>query len=192
MNTRPADFSAAQAATSLTQFRSASPLVHCLTNDVVQSFTANVLLALNASPAMVVDPEEAAQFSLIADALLINVGTLEHRRADAMRFAVNSAYQVGTMVAVTGVLDYVTDGERDMAVTGGDSMMTRVVGTGCALSAVAAGFCSLEGDRLSHVVAACYVMAFAGQQAASVSQGTGSFILNFLDRIYTLRAEDLV
>ncbi|MEI7107958.1 hydroxyethylthiazole kinase [Pectobacterium versatile] len=263
MNTRPADFSAAQAATSLTQFRSASPLVHCLTNDVVQSFTANVLLALNASPAMVVDPEEAAQFSVVADALLINVGTLERTRAEAMRAAVNSAYQagtpwvldpvavggltfrsefcrellawkpaairgnaseimalaglaaqgrgvdsandslaalpaarelarqVGTIVAVTGVVDYVTDGERDIAVTVGDSMMTRVVGTGCALSAVVAGFCSLEGDCLSHVAAACYVMALAGQQAASASQGTGSFIPNFLDRLYTLRAEDL-
>ncbi|KHS84136.1 hydroxyethylthiazole kinase [Pectobacterium carotovorum] len=263
MNTRPADFSAAQAATSLTQFRSASPLVHCLTNDVVQSFTANVLLALNASPAMVVDPEEAAQFSAVADALLINVGTLERTRAEAMRAAINSAHQagtpwvldpvavggltfrsefcrellawrptairgnaseimalaglaaqgrgvdsaddslaalpaarelarqVGTIVAVTGVVDYVTDGERDIAVTGGDSMMTRVVGTGCALSAVVAGFCALEGDRLSHVAAACYVMALAGQQAASTSQGTGSFIPNFLDRLYTLRAEDL-
>lgn len=263
MNTRPTDFSAAQAATSLTQFRSAAPLVHCLTNDVVQSFTANVLLALNASPAMVVDPEEAAQFSAVADALLINVGTLERTRADAMRAAVNSAHQartpwvldpvavggltfrtefcrellarkpaairgnaseimalagltaqgrgvdstddslaalpaarelarqVGTIVAVTGVVDYVTDGERDIAVSGGDSMMTRVVGTGCALSAVVAGFCALEGDRLSHVAAVCYVMALAGQQAASVSQGPGSFIPHFLDRLYTLRAEDL-
>ncbi|BES85690.1 hydroxyethylthiazole kinase [Pectobacterium araliae] len=263
MNTRPADFSAAQAAISLTQFHSASPLVHCLTNDVVQSFTANVLLALNASPAMVVDPDEAAQFSAVADALLINVGTLERSRADAMRAAVKSAHQVdtpwvldpvavggltfrtefcrelltwkptairgnaseimalaglaaqgrgvdsaddslaalpaarelarqvGTIVAVTGVVDYVTDGERDIAVTGGDSMMTRVVGTGCALSAVVAGFSSLDGDRLSHVAAACYVMALAGQQAASASQGTGSFIPHFLDRLYTLRAEEL-
>ncbi|MDQ5891762.1 MAG: hydroxyethylthiazole kinase [Pseudomonadota bacterium] len=60
MNTRPADFSAAQAVTSLTQFRSASPT-------------------------MVVDPEEAAQFSVVADALLINGGTLERTRAEAMR-----------------------------------------------------------------------------------------------------------
>jgi hydroxyethylthiazole kinase len=32
------------------------PLVHCMTNDVVQTFTANVLLAVGASPAMVIDP----------------------------------------------------------------------------------------------------------------------------------------
>lgn len=33
----------------LHQFRTRSPLTHCMTNDVVQTFTANVLLALGAS-----------------------------------------------------------------------------------------------------------------------------------------------
>ena len=68
-----------------------APLVHCMTNDVVQTFTANVLLALGASPAMVIDAGEAAQFSAIASAVLINVGTLTQPRAQAMRAAVESA-----------------------------------------------------------------------------------------------------
>ena len=58
-----------------------------MTNDVVQTFTANVLLAIGASPAMVIDPDEASQFAAIADALLINVGTLTVERAAAMRAA---------------------------------------------------------------------------------------------------------
>lgn len=60
----------------LHHFRTRSPLTHCMTNDVVQTFTANVLLALGASPAMVIEAEEAEQFAGMADALLINVGTL--------------------------------------------------------------------------------------------------------------------
>ncbi len=72
-------------------FRTSSPLVHCMTNDVVQTFTANVLLAIGASPAMVIDPTEAVQFAAIADALLINVGTLTAERANAMRAAAQSA-----------------------------------------------------------------------------------------------------
>ena len=43
----------------LHHFRTRSPLTHCMTNDVVQTFTANVLLALGASPAMVIEAEEA-------------------------------------------------------------------------------------------------------------------------------------
>ncbi|MFP1824301.1 hydroxyethylthiazole kinase [Lonsdalea quercina] len=54
MNTRPVPFPSALAADSLKHFHRRPPLIHCLTNDVVQSFTANVLLALGASPAMVV------------------------------------------------------------------------------------------------------------------------------------------
>ena len=61
-----------------------------MTNDVVQTFTANVLLAIGASPAMVIDPDEASQFAAIADALLINVGTLTVERAAAMRGAARS------------------------------------------------------------------------------------------------------
>ncbi len=38
------------AALTLQKFHTLSPLTHCMTNDVVQTFTANTLLALGASP----------------------------------------------------------------------------------------------------------------------------------------------
>lgn len=168
--------------------RAHSPLVHCMTNDVVQTFTANVLLAVGASPAMVIDPREAAQFAAIADALLINVGTLTEDRAVAMRAAVEHARQAGKPwtldpVAVTGEVDYVTDGERVLSVAGGNPLMTRVVGTGCALSAVVAASAALPGDRLENVAAACGLMKQAGEIAARQG-GPGSFIPAFLDALY--------
>lgn len=263
MNIRPSVFPGAIAANSLQQLRHSSPLVHCLTNDVVQSFTANVLLALGASPAMVVDPAEAAQFSTIADALLVNVGTLTHPHADAMIAAIHAANQAGkpwvldpvavgglnwrtefcldiirlrpaairgnaseiralsglsasgrgvdsgddsfsalpaaqelarktgAIVAVTGETDYVTDGDRCWAVPGGHPMMTRVVGTGCALSAVVAAFVALPGDLLDHVATACRVVSCAGERACAVAKGPGSFTPEFLDNLYLLNGEAL-
>ena len=68
------------------------PLVHCMTNDVVQEFTANALLASGVSPAMVIAKEESAQFSQIADALLVNVGTLTPERFESMRQACEVAH----------------------------------------------------------------------------------------------------
>lgn len=91
MTNQPQHLSGAFVATTLTHFQQRAPLVHCMTNDVVQAFTANVLLALNASPAMVIDAEEAAIFSPLADALLINVGTLTRDRIPAMRAAIAAA-----------------------------------------------------------------------------------------------------
>lgn len=55
--------------------RARSPLVQCITNTVVQNVTANVLLALGASAAMVDVPTEAGPFAEVADALLVNTGT---------------------------------------------------------------------------------------------------------------------
>lgn len=242
----------------LQQLKSASPLVHCMTNDVVQTFTANVLLALGCSPAMVIEPEEAEQFAAIASGLLINVGTLTAPRQHAMRLAVQSANaankpwvldpvavgalsfrtqfcqelltlkpaairgnaseimalageslggrgvdslnitsdalpaaqllarKTATIVAISGEVDYITDGARTIAVIGGHPLMTRVVGTGCALSAVVGAFCTLTGDRLQHVATACALMKQAGETATRQCHGTGSFIPEFLDAIYQL------
>lgn len=55
--------SGVDAARHLELLRTARPLVHCLTNEVVQEITANVLLAAGASPAMVVAEEEAGFFA---------------------------------------------------------------------------------------------------------------------------------
>ncbi|MBV5333673.1 hydroxyethylthiazole kinase, partial [bacterium] len=72
VNTLPIDI----VADELARLRATNPLVHLLTNEVVQEITANVLLAVGASPAMIVAEEEAAAFAAISGALLINVGTL--------------------------------------------------------------------------------------------------------------------
>ncbi|EKT54180.1 hydroxyethylthiazole kinase [Providencia burhodogranariea] len=237
------------------QFIKHSPLIHCMTNDVVQTFTANILLALGCSPAMVIDPEEAEQFAAIADGLLINVGTLTAEQRSAMCRAVHSAItarktwvldpvavgaltfrtsfchelltleptairgnaseimalarvshggrgvdslnttndalpaaqslarQIKTIVVISGEIDYVTDGERTIALSGGDFIMTRVVGTGCGLSAVVAASCALPGDRLKNIAGACAIMKQAGQTAKQKCRGTGSFIPEFLDAL---------
>ena len=103
--------------------------------------------------------------------------------AAALPAAQALARQINTIVAVTGEVDYVTDGQRTRAVTGGDRLMTRVVGTGCALSAVVAASTAMPGDRLENVAAACGLMKQAGGAAAH-GRGPGSFTPAFLDALY--------
>ena len=74
-------------ADELARLRSVNPLVHLLTNEVVQEITANVLLAAGAAPAMIVAEEEAAAFVAISGALLVNVGTLYPARLAVMQQA---------------------------------------------------------------------------------------------------------
>jgi len=78
------------------QVKQQRPLVHCITNDVVQNFTANVLLAIGASPAMVVAKQEVEDFVTIASSLLINIGTIDEHSANSMLLAAAKAEQTQT------------------------------------------------------------------------------------------------
>jgi hydroxyethylthiazole kinase len=53
------------------------PLIHLLTNTVVENFTANAMLALGASPLCTHDPLDTKECALRADAILINIGTYD-------------------------------------------------------------------------------------------------------------------
>jgi hydroxyethylthiazole kinase len=84
-----------EVAQDLATLRRGAPLTHCITNLVADNFTANVLLAVGASPAMVIAPEEAGGFAGIAHALLVNVGTITAADAQAMHLAAAAARSAG-------------------------------------------------------------------------------------------------
>ena len=250
-------------ASELARLRATNPLVHLLTNEVVQEITANVLLAAGASPAMIVAEEEVASFAAISGALLVNVGTLYPARLAAMKQAVAAANRAGVpwsldpvaagvldyrtqacreflkcrpaairgnaseilalagfsgggrgvdttagsdsalaaadqlaratgaVVAVTGETDFITDGDSTWATPWGHPLMTRVVGTGCALSALVAAFTAQAPSRLNAVAAACAMAGLCGARAVASSRGPGSFKVDFLDALYLLTPEKL-
>ena len=80
---------------ALQDLRARRPLVHNITNYVAMSISANVLLALGASPAMVHAVEEVEDFVAISDALCVNIGTLSPPWVDAMHAAVAKAKTLG-------------------------------------------------------------------------------------------------
>lgn len=76
----------------LERIRSTRPLILCLTNSVVQPFTANMLLAVDAIPAMLNNASEVEDIlDGVAQALLINIGTLHEEQSEVMRRAVIAA-----------------------------------------------------------------------------------------------------
>ena len=250
-------------ADELARLRASPPLVHILTNEVVQETTANVLLAAGASPAMIVAEDEVSEFAAISGALLVNVGTLYPARLVAMRQAVAAANSAGVpwtldpvavgvldyrtqacrdflagkpaairgnaseilalagfsgagrgvdstagsdsalaaaeqlaratgaVVAVTGETDFITDGDSTWATPWGHPLMTRVVGTGCALSALVAAFTAQAPNRLDAVAAACAMAGLCGARAAASSRGPGSFMVDFLDALYLASPDKL-
>ncbi|MFF1836538.1 hydroxyethylthiazole kinase [Streptomyces sp. NPDC058231] len=248
---------------ALARVRADAPLVQCLTNSVVTGFTANVLLALGASPAMVDIPDEAGPFARIASGVLVNLGTPHAEQRSAMTEAARAAASAGTpwvldpvavgalpvrtalarellglrpavirgnaseiialagaggggrgvdssddvaaaeesarelagrtgcVVAVSGPVDVVTDGERSARIANGHALLTRVTGGGCALGAVMAAFAAVDEDRFATTVAAVAAYTVAAEQAAKEASGPGSFAVAFLDALAALGGTDL-
>lgn len=86
--------------------REQGPLVQCLTNFVSMDLAANALSAAGASPAMVHDPEEAAEMAALAGAVCVNIGTPSPRWVEGMHAAAKAAHGG----AVPWVLDPVAVG----------------------------------------------------------------------------------
>jgi hydroxyethylthiazole kinase len=110
---------------------------------------------------------------------------------EATEAAVGLAAQHGAVVAVSGAVDVVTDGERTVRVANGDELLTRMTGGGCALGAVVAAYAGLGGDPVETTVAAVAAYGVAAERAAETAGGPGSFAVALLDRLADLDAETL-
>lgn len=92
--------------TDVLAVRERAPLVHCITNFVVINLNANVLLAAGASPVMAHAHEEVHDMVGIAQALVLNIGTLEPYWVQSMKMGLAAA----TVRGIPTVLDPVGAG----------------------------------------------------------------------------------
>ncbi len=83
--------------------REGAPLVHSITNLVVMNFNANALLAVGASPVMAHAHEEVCDMVSIAQALVLNIGTLDPAWVRAMQLALQAARARGIPVVLDPV-----------------------------------------------------------------------------------------
>lgn len=245
---------------TLQRVRAAAPLVHSITNLVVTNLTANMLLAIGASPAMVENIEEAAELAAVAGAVVINLGSMSAPRTEAMHAAaeaaalagrpwvldpvavgaltyrsavarallqhrpaairgnaseivslaggdgggrgvdstlgsdaaldaaVRLARETGAVVAVTGEVDRVTDGEQVLEVHNGHVLQTRVTGMGCSATAIVAACLAASGggDRVGAVAHGLGLFGFAAERAARGAAGPASFQVALIDSLHGL------
>lgn len=83
--------------------REINPLIHNITNQVVANDVANSLIAVGASPMMAYAPEEMADIGKMADASVLNIGTLTSETLEAMLLVGKSANERGVPVILDPV-----------------------------------------------------------------------------------------
>lgn len=110
----------------------------------------------------------------------------------AIETAQTLAQQLGTVIAISGVEDYITDGKTVHILKNGSPMMARVTGMGCTASAITGAVAGVNSNMLEAAAHAMAVMGIAGELAARQSKGPGSLQVNFLDQLYLLTPELIV
>ena len=253
-----------KAAENLQKIRETKPLIHNITNFVVMNYTANVLLAMGASPVMAHAKNEVEDMVAFAGALVLNIGTLTdewvasmvlagqkatalhkpiildpvgsgatpfrtasaqhiinktkvgvirgngseilslggeqsagkgvdslHSVQDAASTASLLAKELDTVLAITGPIDLVTDGNRVVNIANGHALMPYVTGTGCSATATIGAFAAVDTDYLTAAASALAFFGLAGEMAAQTANGPGSFMIHLLDAIYTMTPEQL-
>ena len=87
----------------LDKVRASRPLIHHITNYVTVNDCANITLGIGASPIMADDVDEAADIAALAQALVINTGTLSNRVIPSMFAAGKAANAKGIPVILDPV-----------------------------------------------------------------------------------------
>jgi hydroxyethylthiazole kinase len=243
---------------SLERIRERTPLVHNITNFVVMNDTANVLLAIGASPVMAHAMNEVRDMVAFAGALVLNIGTLENDWIEAMLAAGDEAGRRGVPIVLdpvgagatplrnvtvdrilnavpiavvrgnagelsaiaglegrvrgvdsvaaaapeaaarkvaertggaavaSGVVDYAADTTRTAEIRNGHPLMGRITGSGCMATALTGAFLAVEPDPFLAAAEAMVAFGIAGELAARVSAGPGTFRSNLIDAVANL------
>ncbi|MCB8822915.1 hydroxyethylthiazole kinase [Microvirga rosea] len=98
----------------------------------------------------------------------------------------------GIVVALTGKVDLIADGERLIRIENGHPWMTHVTAMGCAATVLMAALTALTGSAFEAAAAALLVIGVAGEIAAQGANGPGTFQPAFLDALFNLDAATLI
>lgn len=109
---------------------------------------------------------------------------------EAESAATQLAKQQNAIVAVTGPVDFVTDGNSAWRIEGGHALMPRITALGCSLTALIGAYLAVA-DPAEATLAALLHYAVAGEIAGEQAQGPGSFQVAFLDALYSLTPDQL-
>ena len=116
---------------------------------------------------------------------------------EGIRVAKSLAKRFNCTVAITGVCDIVSDGEKSVTIENGTKMLSNVTGTGCMTTALVGGYlgaCETKEDLFIAAISGIVSMGICGEIAEEKSGniGLGSFHMAIIDAVSNLDEEVLL
>nr|XP_043612176.1 hydroxyethylthiazole kinase [Erigeron canadensis] len=110
-----------------------------------------------------------------------------HESSDAIEAAKSLAKSSGSIVAISGSVDYVTDGERVVGAHNGVPMMQKITASGCAVTALIAAFVAIDPTNVFEATtSALSVFGLAGEIGMAMAKGPASLRMHLIDSLHGL------
>jgi hydroxyethylthiazole kinase len=111
---------------------------------------------------------------------------------DVAELARKAGRTLGTVAAVTGPVDHVSDGDQVIGVANGHELLGAVSGTGCMATAITGCFLAVKPDApLEAAAEALVAFGVAGEDAAKDARGPGTFHVGLYDALAGLDPDTL-
>lgn len=104
----------------------------------------------------------------------------------ALEFAKELHKKTGSIVCISGKVDYIIGENQITAVENGHELMTKVTGLGCSSTAVIGGFIGLNEDAFTEAISGAALFSLAGELACEKAKGPGSLQMELYDALYNL------
>lgn len=108
-------------------------------------------------------------------------------QADALKTVKETAQKYNCVVAMTGQVDYISDGLHALMINGGHPLMTRITGAGCMTTTVVAACVAVADEKLEGAMLGLIIMGQAAELAAGLLEkkdGPGLFKARLFDSVY--------
>lgn len=110
---------------------------------------------------------------------------------DPISITTEYASRSDVTIVMSGQTDIVSDGSRTLLVENGHSLMGAISGTGCMAASVTGVFAASGKDFVTSSAAALATFGIAGEKAANLAKGPGSFKTALFDSLAALNPDDL-
>ena len=114
----------------------------------------------------------------------------------AVSMAAELSRKLGTVIAISGKIDVISNGSETCILRNGCAAMARITGSGCMLTSLMGAFCGAWDDAFPAACAAMAVMGISGESADEkrLRNGTGNatFRNDLIDAVFNMTEEQLM
>lgn len=121
----------------------------------------------------------------------------EENLKESVQMVKQLSLRTGSVIAVSGAIDVISDGRNSMVLRNGCTIMSRITGSGCMLTSLIGAFSgAMPQDSYAAACGAMAAMGIAGEVAEKfrLEKGTGNatFRTDLIDAVFNLTEEQLL